>query len=113
MFGYIMFHEPELRMREIALYRSYYCGLCEDLLEAYGRTGQLTLNYDTSFLGFLLTCLYEPDDERVTETVCLTHPFKKHPMRRNLYTQYAADMTILLTLDPEQGMERIESSFKY
>ena len=96
MFGYVMINEQELRVREVSLYRSYYCGLCEDLLESYGRPGQLTLNYDTTFLGFLLTCLYEPAEERRTETVCITHPLRKHAMRRNIYTQYAADMTILL-----------------
>lgn len=96
MFGYIRIHEQELRVREVSLYRSYYCGLCEDLFETYGRAGQLTLSYDTTFLGFLLSCLYEPSDERRTQTVCLTHPFQKHPMRRSRYTQYAADMTILL-----------------
>lgn len=96
MFGYIRIHEQELRVREVSLYRSYYCGLCEDLFEAYGRAGQLTLSYDTTFLGFLLSCLYEPSDERRTQTVCLTHPFQRHPMRRSRYTQYAADMTILL-----------------
>ena len=97
MFGYILINEPELRMREIGLYRSYYCGLCEDLLETYGRAGQLTLNYDTAFLGFLLTCLYEPDAERATQTVCIMHPFQRQSMRRNKYTQYAADLTILLS----------------
>ena len=96
MFGYVMINEPELRVREVSLYRSYYCGLCEDLLASYGRAGQLTLNYDTTFLAFLLTCLYEPAQERRTETVCIAHPFKKHQSRRNIYTQYAADMTILL-----------------
>ena len=97
MFGYIMINEQELRMREIALYRSYYCGLCEDLLESYGYAGQLSLSYDTAFLAFLLTSLYEPAAERVTETVCLVHPFRKHPMRRNDYTRYAADLTVLLS----------------
>ena len=97
MFGYILINEPELRMREIDLYRSYYCGLCEDLHEDYGRFGQLTLNYDTSFLGFLLTCLYEPEDEKFVQSSCIVHPFSKRPKRRNIYTQYAADLTILLS----------------
>ena len=97
MFGYILINEPELRMREIDLYRSYYCGLCEDLHEDYGRFGQLTLNYDTSFLGFLLTCLYEPEDEKFVQSSCIVHPFSKRPKRRNAYTQYAADLTILLS----------------
>ena len=109
-----MINEPELRMREISLYRSYYCGLCEDLLESYGRPGQLTLSYDTTFLGFLLTCLYEPEDETFEKASCIAHPFskrprrrnkytqyaahafRKHPMRRNACTQYAADLTVLL-----------------
>ena len=97
MFGYIVINEPELRMREIDLYRSYYCGLCEDLRENYGRFGQLTLNYDTSFLGLLLTCLYEPEDETLQQTSCIVHPFSRRPKRRNKYTQYAADLTILLS----------------
>lgn len=96
MFGYIVINEPELRIRELDLYRSYYCGLCEDLHYYYGRSGQLMLSYDTTFLGFLLTCLYEPEDEKKTESTCIAHPFKKHTSRRNFYTRYAADMTILL-----------------
>ena len=66
MFGYIVINEPELRIRELDLYRSYYCGLCEDLHYYYGRSGQLMLSYDTTFLGFLLSCLYEPEDEKKT-----------------------------------------------
>ncbi|MDO5477127.1 MAG: DUF5685 family protein [Eubacteriales bacterium] len=96
MFGYIVINEPELRIREHALYRSYYCGLCEDLHRSYGRAGQLTLSYDTAFLGFLLTCLYEPEDEKTSESICIAHPIHKHTARRNYCTQYAADMTILL-----------------
>lgn len=96
MFGYIVINEPELRVRELALYRSYYCGLCEDLYEDYGRAGQVTLSYDTTFLGFLLACLYEPGEERTTESSCIVHPFRKHMARRSFCTQYAADMTVLL-----------------
>ncbi len=97
MFGYVVINEPELRIREFDLYRSYYCGLCEDLHHEYGRFGQLTLNYDTTFLGFLLTCLYEPEDETFVKTSCIVHPLSKRPKRRNKYTQYAADVTILLS----------------
>lgn len=97
MFGYVVINEPELRIREYDLYRSYYCGLCEDLRENYGRFGQLTLNYDTAFLGLLLTCLYEPEDETFVRTSCIAHPFSKRPKRRNKYTRYAADVTILLS----------------
>lgn len=97
MFGYVVINEPELRVREVDLYRSYYCGLCEDLHESYGRFGQLTLNYDTSFLGLLLTSLYEPEDEQYLQSSCIVHPLSRRPKRRNRYTQYAADLTILLS----------------
>jgi hypothetical protein len=97
MFGYVVINEPELRIREYDLYRSYYCGLCEDLKEHYGRFGQLTLNYDTTFLGLLLSCLYEPEDETFVKSSCIVHPFSKRPKRRNKYTRYAADVTILLS----------------
>ena len=97
MFGYIVIHEPELRVRELALYRSYYCGLCEELHARYGRIGQLTLRYDTTFLALLLTSLYEPSREEVRESNCLVHPLRRHTSRRNEYTAYAADVTVLLS----------------
>ncbi|MBE5998334.1 MAG: hypothetical protein E7237_01755 [Sarcina sp.] len=97
MFGYIVIHEPELRVRELALYRSYYCGLCKELYGRYGRAGQLALSYDTTFLALLLTSLYEPSEEKVRESNCLVHPLRRHTSRRNAYTAYAADVTVLLS----------------
>ena len=96
MFGYVIVNEPDLRIREFHLYRSYYCGMCMDLKEAYGQTGRLTLSYDTVFLALLLTSLYEPQD-RLREIRCMMHPFEKHPARQNEYTRYAADMGIILS----------------
>ena len=52
-------------------------------------------DYDTAS-GFLLTSLYEPP-RTGDRDVCLVHPFRKHPMRRNDYTRYAADLTVLLS----------------
>ena len=96
MFGYVIVNEPDLRIREYHLYRSYYCGMCMDLKEAYGQTGRLTLSYDTVFLALLLTSLYEPQD-RLRDVRCMMHPFEKHPTRQNEYTRYAADMGIILS----------------
>lgn len=96
MFGYVVVNEPDLRIREYHLYRSYYCGMCMDLKESYGQTGRLTLSYDTVFLALLLTSLYEPQD-RLQNVRCIVHPFEKHPTRQNEYTRYAADMGIILS----------------
>ncbi|MBR0172456.1 MAG: hypothetical protein IJQ21_06660 [Lachnospiraceae bacterium] len=95
MFGYITVNRPELKIREFERYHAYYCGVCRDLRAGYGLSGQMTLSYDLTFLGILLTSLYEPR-EKQRATRCLIHPLTKHPMMRNEYTAYAAAMNVLL-----------------
>ena len=57
MFGYVTANKPELKIREFARYKGYYCGLCHALNEDYGLFGRLTLNYDMTFLVMLLSDL--------------------------------------------------------
>ena len=96
MFGYVTINKPDLTIRDFETYHSYYCGLCRDLHKRYGRSGQLTLSYDMTFLALLLSALYEPEVKRSTER-CLIHPVHKHETVMTPYTEYAADMTILLS----------------
>ena len=35
MYGYVVVNKPELKIKEYDMYRSYYCGLCEELLSDY------------------------------------------------------------------------------
>lgn len=96
MFGYIVVNKPEMKFREFAQYQSYYCGLCKSLKQKYGAIGQLTLSYDMTFLAMLLTGLYEPETHFEAQR-CVAHPFEKHPTRTNVFTEYAADVNMLLT----------------
>ena len=96
MFGYIIINKGELKFKEFDVYQGYYCGLCRVLKERYGIKGQMTLSYDMTFLAMLLSDLYEPELTRGT-TKCIVHPFEKHPTIRTEFTEYAADMNILLT----------------
>lgn len=96
MFGYVVAHKPELKMREFHKYKAYYCGLCKVLREKYGFLGQMTLTYDMTFLVILLTSLYE-NESKVEEQRCIVHPMKKQKMLYNEITEYAADMNIVLT----------------
>lgn len=96
MFGYIVTNTPDLRIREFDLYHAYYCGVCRSLKERGGVQGQLTLSYDTTFLALLLTSLYEPQDH-VGQTRCMVHPLRRHPLRTNEFTRYAADIGLLLS----------------
>ena len=95
MFGYVVVNKPELKFKEFEIYKGYYCGLCNSLRKRYGITGQLTLTYDMTFLALLLSSLYEPEvaDEMHR---CIVHPIGKHRMISTKFTDYTADMNILL-----------------
>ena len=95
MFGYITVNRPELKIKDDALYRSFYCGLCRSLKKRYGLAGQGTLSYDMTFVGLLLSALYEPVTEEDV-TLCLIHPLERHPIVKNDYIDYVADMNLLL-----------------
>ena len=96
MFGYIIVNKDEMKFKEFDIYHSYYCGLCRSLKERYGAAGQMSLSYDMTFLLMLLSSLYEPETEE-SECRCIAHPFEKHLTRRNLLTDYIADMNVLFT----------------
>ena len=96
MFGYIVINQQEMKFKDFDLYHSYYCGLCRSLKEAAGKKGQFTLSYDMTFLVMTLTALYEP---KTTKKLCRceAHPMKKHMERRNIFSDYSADMNLILT----------------
>lgn len=96
MFGYVVMNKPEIRFKDFDMYRSFYCGLCRELREKYGISGQITLTYDMTFVVVLLSALYEPPTQKGT-TRCVIHPVCKQPVRKNAATEYGADMNVLLT----------------
>ena len=96
MFGYVVINKPELKFKEFDVYKSFYCGLCYSLRSRYGFVGQFTLSYDMTFLVMLLTSLYEPNVAH-SEHKCIRHPLKAQPMSSSIYSDYVADMNILLS----------------
>lgn len=96
MFGYIIINQGEMKFKDYDVYHAFYCGLCRALKEKYGIPGQMTLSYDMTFLLILLSGLYEPKTRKGT-TKCVAHPLGKHPFLRNEFSEYVADMNVLLT----------------
>lgn len=96
MFGYIVVNKPELKIKDFDKYQQYYCGLCQSLKKTHGKLSQLTLNNDLTFVGILLTSLYEPQD-KIKMIRCPLHPVHQKSVRLNHYLDYASDMTIVLT----------------
>ena len=95
MFGYVVINKPELKFKEFDIYRGYYCGLCRSLKKRYGIAGQMTLTYDMTFLAMLLTGLYEAEISEEKHR-CIAHPMSRHLMLQSKYTDYVADMNIIL-----------------
>lgn len=96
MFGYITIGKPELKFKEYDIYRGYYCGLCRSLKQQFAQSSRLSLNYDLTFLGLFLTCLYEPKTISHEEK-CILHPLKKQLRYENACIDYAAKMSIVLS----------------
>ena len=95
MFGYVVANIDKLTIPQRELYQAVYCGLCRELGQRHGQISRATLTYDMSFLILLLSSL--ADEEPVYEQFrCFVHPVKKHSSFKSRYTEYAADMNIIL-----------------
>ena len=98
MFGFVVANVDALRPEELTRYRGAYCGLCRSLQERHGELSRLTLSYDMSFLVLLLTAMYEPEEAH-SEGRCLMHPVHRRAFWRSRFSDYAADMTVLLAYE--------------
>ena len=95
MFGYVSANPKCMTDEEVLRYRGAYCGLCRCLGARHGQLTRLSLTYDMTFLALFLGAMYEP--EEITEEFrCVVHPKGKHLSFMTRYTEYAADMNVLL-----------------
>lgn len=95
MFGYVLANPNCMNEEEYERYRGAYCGLCRTLGRRHGQLSRLSLTFDMTFLALFLGALYEPAE--TTETFrCVMHPKGTHRSVATKYTEYAADMNVLL-----------------
>jgi len=81
--------------QELQRYRGMYCGLCRCLGTRHGQLSRLSLTYDMTFLALFLSAMYEPKEQEELFW-CAVHPKGKHASIITAYTEYAADMNVLL-----------------
>ncbi|MDD4079883.1 MAG: DUF5685 family protein [Eubacteriales bacterium] len=96
MFGYVVANVDQLDEAQRARYQQVYCGLCRALGERHGAHCRLTLTYDMTFLILLLSALDAEDNMRVEPFFCPMHPIKKRESAMNAWTDYAADVNVVL-----------------
>ena len=95
MFGYIECNRSKLSREEQERYQSVYCGLCRNLKMRYGDLERMSLSYDMTFVILFLSSLYEPRETK-GEFRCGLHPLRPRSGVENCFTEYAADMTVVL-----------------
>lgn len=97
MFGYVTPLKAEMKVKDFARFKCYYCGLCCHIKKDFGNMPRLSLNYDMTFLGLLLDAL-NPEELEVAHHRCSLHPTeKKIIIANNKALAYAAAMNISLS----------------
>ncbi len=89
MFGYLKPDNPYLYMKDDALYKALYCGVCKAIGKTCGEVARVTLTYDIAFLSAIAHNIMGVDVTIKREN-CIAHPFKKRPV------QQADDITLKL-----------------
>ena len=97
MFGYVTPDVPELKVKEHALYREVYCGLCRSMGTNVTAASRLSLSYDFVFLALVRLSL-SGETVAFSEGRCLAHPIKKRQYAKETPAlAYAAKASGLLT----------------
>lgn len=104
MFGYVLPRKDKLSEEDFARYRAAYCGLCRSLKRNYGFHARFLVNYDMTFLYFLLKGGEKAPAERCfcpARIVC-----RKDCLTQDAAMVYAADMSVLLSYWKLRDAER-------
>lgn len=110
MFGYVLPRRDKLSEAENTRYRAAYCGLCRCLKERYGFRARFLVNYDMTFLYFLLQ---EGEPKQPERCFCPARPFcRKDCLPRDGAMDYAADLSVLLSCWKLRDAGRDEGFFK-
>ncbi len=76
MFGYIRADKPELKVKELEMYKAVYCTLCKAMGKSYGIFSRFTLSYDFTFLALLNLALKE-ECSGIKRGHCVFNPLKR------------------------------------
>ena len=110
MFGYVLPRRDKLSETDKARYRAAYCGLCRCLKQRYGFRARFLVNYDMTFLYFLLR---EGEPKQPERCRCPARPFcKKDCLPSDGAMDYAADLSVLLSCWKLRDAQRDDGFFR-
>ncbi len=76
MFGYVNADKPNMLIKDYAVYRAYYCGLCKSIGKKNPPLMRFTINYDVTFLT-MLAHNYNKVEPKFKKALCVAHPIGK------------------------------------
>lgn len=76
MFGYVLPDKPNLYMRDYALFRAYYCGLCHAMKKNSGQFSRLSVNYDAAFISLFFHDI-RGEKPKIVQKRCILNPKKR------------------------------------
>jgi hypothetical protein len=79
MFGYIQPDRPHLFIKDEALYKALYCGMCKSINRSCGSFARTALTYDMAFMSAMLHNI-KNCDVKIKKSRCYIHWFKRRPM---------------------------------
>jgi len=95
MFGYILPRRDKLSDEAVRRYKAAYCGLCRSLKKRYGFHARFLVNYDMTFLYFLLK---EGERQAIERCFCPARVFcKKDCLVCDRTMELATDLSVLLS----------------
>lgn len=98
MFGYVKPNKNELKTKTVQQYSNIYCALCHALGKNYGLVSQFTINYDITFLYFVLK-----SEKNNHETIKFRCPFnllkKVNVSASKKVLNYCAAINYMLTVE--------------
>lgn len=95
MFGFAVADPGKLSEEARERYRAVYCGVCRAIGQDRKRACRIALTYDLVLPALILSDVTDTPFAE-SEIRCGAHPVKKRKAFTNEYTDYAADMNVLL-----------------
>lgn len=98
MFGYVNADKPNMLMKDYAVFRAYYCGMCKAIgAQSKSQLMRIGINYDVTFLA-LLAHNYHKQEPDIRESRCAFHLLgKKYPIvKKNDILLKIADINTIL-----------------
>ena len=96
MFGYVKVNKEEMLVKDYALYRALYCGLCREIRKNVSFFIPFSLSYDFVFMAIVRDMLEDGGQAKIVHGRCPYNPFKKKDFVLSNGIKYTARASLIL-----------------